>query len=79
VPHYVIDQVVDAGERVVAFVTVQLRWKETGEVGTEQAVAAVFTLRAGTVLRCQVLLDRQEALEVAGLGGSDSAGREPRS
>jgi hypothetical protein len=41
----------------------------TGEVGFEQPGAAVLTMQAGKVLRWQMLSDRQEALEVAGLGG----------
>jgi ketosteroid isomerase-like protein len=35
VPHTRVDQVFDAGERVVVFTTLQVRWKETGEVGFE--------------------------------------------
>jgi ketosteroid isomerase-like protein len=78
VPHARVDQVFDAGERVVVFTTLQVRWKETGEVGFEQPGAAVLTMRAGKVLRWQMLSDRQEALEVAGLGGDPSRGSEPR-
>jgi ketosteroid isomerase-like protein len=78
VPHARVDQVFDAGDRVVVFTTLQVRWKETGEVGFEQPAAAVLTMRAGKVLRWQMLSDRQEALEVAGLGGDPSRGSEPR-
>jgi ketosteroid isomerase-like protein len=61
------EQVFDAGHQVVAFANIQRRWRETGELGDETRIGAVFTLRAGKVVRFQVFRDREEALAAAGL------------
>jgi hypothetical protein len=44
-----------------------MRWRQTGEVGGEVPLAAVFRLRDGKVVRLHVFSDRQAALQAAGL------------
>jgi ketosteroid isomerase-like protein len=65
--HFVHERAFDAGDQVVVFTNIQRRWRETGELGDETRIGAVFTLRAGKVLRLQAFRDRQQALEAAGL------------
>jgi ketosteroid isomerase-like protein len=61
------DEFVDAGDRVVAIG----RWVGKGSgsgVEVNQAIADVFTLHGGRVVRCEIgYTDRDEALEAAGL------------
>jgi hypothetical protein len=67
------EQVFDAGDQVVAFANIQRRWRETGELGDETRIGVVFTLRAGKVLRFQVLRDREQALAAVGLAQGEQA------
>ncbi len=60
-----LDQVVDAGERVVALVRLRARGRASG-AAVDAKVGAVFTLRDRKVVRWE-LTDRHEALEAAGL------------
>jgi ketosteroid isomerase-like protein len=60
------EEVIDAGDKVV------LLWRQGGEgkasgVRVEQDGATVFSLRDGLISRAWVHLDREEALEAAGL------------
>jgi hypothetical protein len=73
--HVVHEQAFDAGDQVVVFGNIQRRWRETGELGDETRIGAVFTLRAGKVMRFQVFHDREQALAAAGLtqGGQASS------
>jgi ketosteroid isomerase-like protein len=60
-----VDQIVEAGEQVVALTHVRGRGRASGAaVGAETAI--VFTFRGGKVARVE-LTDRAEALEAAGL------------
>ena len=61
-----IEEVFDADDRVVAFV----RWRARGTSSGaewEMKPGQVFTLRDGKIARQEVYLDRDEALEAAGL------------
>lgn len=62
-----VERIRDAGERVLVEYVRQMRWRESGEVGAEVPLAAVFTLRDGKVVRLHAFADRQEALQTAGL------------
>jgi ketosteroid isomerase-like protein len=61
----VFEDVVDNGERIVAFNRLRGHGKESG-VPVERAVGVVFDVDGGVIKR-MVFCDRQEALEVAGL------------
>jgi hypothetical protein len=58
--------VLDAGDDVVAFVRVKCRTARD-DVAVEHAPASVWTLRDGKVTRIRFYLDRETALEAAGL------------
>jgi ketosteroid isomerase-like protein len=60
------EELLDAGEHVVAFVRVRGRTRRDG-VEFEHAPAAVWTVRDGRVAALRFYLDRDEALAVAGL------------
>jgi len=67
--HHELEEVIDAGdgETVVSVQRVQGRTRHM-ELETNLRWAAVWTFRAGKVLRAQGYLHRREALEAAGLG-----------
>ena len=60
-----IEQAFDAGDRVVAFI----RFWARGQGGAEAVMhqAGIFTVRDGKLASWQVVFDRNEALEAAGL------------
>jgi ketosteroid isomerase-like protein len=60
-----LDQVVDAGERVVALVSLRARGRASG-AAVDAKVGAVFTFRDRKVVRWE-MTDRGDALEAAGL------------
>lgn len=60
------ERFLDAGEQVVAFVRVLARGGSSG-VTLDRKTAHVWTLRDRRVTRCEVYLDRSEALEAVGL------------
>ena len=60
------ERILDAGDRVVAFVRVSGSAKQSGAALTI-STAHVLTLHDGRVTRVDVFLDRPEALEAAGL------------
>ena len=62
-----IDEIAGEGDRMMAGVTVQGRG---GESGTEisQRIFHAFEIRDGRIRRMSEFLDRDEALEAAGLG-----------
>ena len=60
-----LDQVVDAGERVVALVWMRGRGRASG-ADVDAKVGAIFTLRSRKVIRWE-MVDRGKALEAAGL------------
>jgi ketosteroid isomerase-like protein len=60
------ERFLDAGDRVVVLVRVVARGGSSG-VSLDRETAHLWTLRDGRVTRCEVYLDRSEALEAAGL------------
>jgi ketosteroid isomerase-like protein len=69
-----VEEVIDAGENVVAFVRVEAR---TGrdDVLVQHAPAAIWRFREGKVVALHFYLDRTEALEAAGLPAEEFAAR----
>ncbi len=65
-----IEELIDAGDRVVSVVSTRGRGRASG-VEVEKLHAGVWTIRAGKVVRVE-WMDREKALEVAGLSESDS-------
>jgi ketosteroid isomerase-like protein len=63
-----VEEMLDAGDRVVALVTLSGQTLHDG-VRIEQPGAAVFTVAGGKIVRVEFHLDRREALESAGLSG----------
>jgi ketosteroid isomerase-like protein len=61
-----VDELVDAGEQVVAVSRMVARSHTTG-LEVEQAVALVWTLRDGRAMRLDPYATREEALRVVGL------------
>jgi ketosteroid isomerase-like protein len=61
-----VEELVDAGERVVAIVRQRGRSKTTG-LPVDMRFAMVWTLRNGKQMRMQMYADSEEALEAAGL------------
>jgi ketosteroid isomerase-like protein len=60
-----VDQIIDAGERVVALFWVQARGRASG-ADVDAKVGAILTLLGGKIVR-YVLTNRAEALQAAGL------------
>jgi ketosteroid isomerase-like protein len=60
-----LDEVIDAGDRVVVCSTAHLRGRDGIEVTAKQSF--VFTLRDGVIRHVKAFNDRAEALEAAGL------------
>ena len=63
-----VEEMLDAGDRVVAVVTLSGQTLHDG-VHIEQPGAAVFTVAGGKIVRVEFHLDQREALESAGLSG----------
>jgi ketosteroid isomerase-like protein len=61
------EDLVDAGNSVVAAVVQRGIGKRSGAVPAELRYFHVWTFRAGSVIRLDVIRDRTEALEAAGL------------
>jgi len=61
------ERFLDAGDQVVALVRVVARGGSSG-VSLDRETAHLWTLRDGRVTRCEVYLDRSEALDAVGLG-----------
>ena len=61
-----VDDVVDAGERVVALATLRGTTQHDG-VEIQQPAAAVVALAGGKIVRVEFHLDQREALESAGV------------
>jgi uncharacterized protein len=64
-PRMEIDELIDAGEDVVAFVRVRGRGKGSG-VEVEAEIAQIWTIRDGKAIRLQYYGDRREALRAVG-------------
>jgi ketosteroid isomerase-like protein len=64
--HLEVEELIDAGDEVVAPVRVRARTAHDG-VAVEHAPAAVWTIRNGKIAAIRFYLDRQEAMQAAGL------------
>lgn len=60
------EQLIVAGNKIVVFVNVHVRLKQETE-WREGSLADVFTFRNGKVIQMRTFLDRQQALEWAGV------------
>jgi uncharacterized protein (TIGR02246 family) len=69
----VVEQLLEAGDRVVVLSRRQMRWRETGELADETPGAALMIFREGRLLRWQMFIDRKQALEAAGLKSAEAA------
>jgi ketosteroid isomerase-like protein len=56
----------ERGDQIVAFVLNRLRPRGSSAI-LEGRIAHVWTMRSGKACRCEVFLDRAEALEAVGL------------
>ncbi len=65
--HYVVEQLIEHRDHVVALVRKQWFWKEDRELADDQETAALFTLEDGLIARWQPYTDRTEALVAAGI------------
>jgi ketosteroid isomerase-like protein len=66
-PNVQVHELVDAGERVLASVTFRGRGKQSG-VETTWSLWQLWTTRNGKLVRGQGFINREEALEAAGMG-----------
>jgi len=73
VMHIVLDQLLEAGDRVVVFARRQMRWRESDELADETPQAALLTFRMGKLSRWQLFPDREQALLAAGLESTEPA------
>ena len=71
VMHIVLDQLLEAGDRVVVFARRQMRWRETDELADETSQAALLTFHLGKLSRWQLFPDRAQALLAAGLESTE--------
>jgi ketosteroid isomerase-like protein len=60
------EELIDAGEKVVAFVCIRGRGSRSG-IEVEARIAHVFSFREGRIARVQSFEDREEALRAAGV------------
>jgi uncharacterized protein len=63
------EQFLDAGDQVVVLIRVVARGGSSG-ISLDRQTAHVWTLRDGRVARCEVYLDRSEALEAVRASGA---------
>jgi ketosteroid isomerase-like protein len=64
-----LEDLLDAGELVVSLVRVQAQTERDGVV-VEHSPASVWSLEAGKITRVRFFLERERALEAAGIAGS---------
>jgi hypothetical protein len=64
---YVVEELLEHANHVVALVRKQWCWKETDDVAEEEETAALFTFDGRLISRWQPFTDRGEALSVAGI------------
>jgi ketosteroid isomerase-like protein len=65
---FVIEDLVEHHNHVIALVRKQWWWKESDDLADDQETAALFTLEDGLIARWQPFTDRSEALAAAGVG-----------
>jgi ketosteroid isomerase-like protein len=64
---YVVEDLVEHGNHVVALVRQQWWWRDDEELAEENEAAALFTFGDGLISRWQPFTDRDEALRAAGI------------
>jgi ketosteroid isomerase-like protein len=64
---YVVEDLIEEGNHMVALVRKQWRWTETEALAEEQETAALFTFEGGSIARWQPFTERAEALRAAGV------------
>jgi ketosteroid isomerase-like protein len=64
---YVIEELREHTDHVVALVRKQWWWAESDELAEEERTAALFTFAGGLIARWQPFTDRAEALSAAGI------------
>ena len=64
--HFDVDELIDAGDQVVAMSRLVARSRTTG-IELEQGVAMVWTLRDGLAIRLDPYATREDALRAVGL------------
>jgi ketosteroid isomerase-like protein len=64
---YVVEDLIEEGNHIVAMVRKQWRWKDTEELAEEEETAALFTFEGGSIARWQPFTERAEALRAAGI------------
>ena len=64
---FVVEELIEEGNHVVALVRQQWLWKKTEELAEEQEVAALFTFEGGSIARWQPFTERAAALRAVGL------------
>ena len=69
---FVVDDVIEAGDRLVGLVRIQGRAR-MGGMALDIPVAHIVELRDGLIVRLDAYLDRAEGLRVAGIPDVDSA------
>jgi ketosteroid isomerase-like protein len=65
--HYVVEELTEHHNHVVALVRKQWSWKENSELAEEEEVAGLFTFQDGLISRWQPFTDRDEAIAAAGI------------
>ena len=60
------EELIDAGDAVIAIVTVRARGRATG-IEVETRMAGLWTIRGGKIVRVAWLPSREDAVEAAGL------------
>lgn len=71
---FVVEELVEHRNHVVALVRRQWWWRREEELADESEVGAVFTLREGRIARWQPFEDRAEALRAAGIEPAGGGG-----
>ena len=66
-----VEETLDGGDDVVVFLRYRGRGSESG-AEVEALMAHVWTVRNGKAIRLRQFLDREQALEAAGLSGQDA-------
>jgi len=64
---YVIEELLEQRNHVVALVRQQWWWAETDELAEDNETAALFTFEDGLISRWQPFTDRAKALDAAGI------------
>ena len=69
---YVVEDLIEHHNHIVAMVRKQWWWKETDDLAEDEETAALFTIQDGLIARWQPFTDRSEALAAARVGRKPS-------